>query len=172
MDDIVRQFKGVSDGLRRKVVGSPSIINEGSSTSTTWNLSWNADELDRSIPRQITTESVLSSDTEEGEMNSNLGHENIDREVAQDNGWQSDNALISKGNPSLVTNHAEESSNLDFDGKRDALVEARVGNDVPATNFILIHDKLVDPVGVPPEVCVVCRVYFAFLGYTLHLIVD
>lgn len=157
MDDIVRQFKGVSDGLRRKVGGSPSLINEGSSTSTTWNLSWNPDEMDKSIPKQSTTASVLSSDTEEGDMNSSLGHESIDREEVQDNGWQSDNALTSKGSPPLVTNYAEESSNLAFDKKRDLLVEARVGNDVPATNFILIHDNLEDPVQVPmpPEVCVV-----------------
>lgn len=157
VDDIVRQFKGVSDGLlRRKVVGSPSLINEGSSTSPTWNLSGIADEMDRSIPRQSTTTSVLSSDTEEGDKNSNVSHENIDKEEAQDDVWQSDNALISKGYTSLVTNHDEESSNLDFDRKRELLGEAKGGNDVPATNFVLINDNLEDPVGVPPEVCVVC----------------
>ncbi|KAF7810928.1 Sorting nexin-16 [Senna tora] len=58
VDDIVRQFKGVSDGLMRKVVGSTSPTNEGSSTSTTWNLSWNSDELDKSIPRQNMAETV------------------------------------------------------------------------------------------------------------------
>ncbi|KAJ1398393.1 Sorting nexin, C-terminal [Sesbania bispinosa] len=150
VDDIVRQFKGVSDGLMRKVVGSPSLANEGTSTSTTWNLNWNADEMDKSILRQSTTESVLSSDYEEGEKNSNLGHENIDREITQDSGWHSDNALISKGNPSPVINRAEESSNLDLNRKHDVVVEGRVGNDVPATNFVLIHDHLEDPV-VPPE---------------------
>ncbi|TKY59137.1 Sorting nexin-16 [Spatholobus suberectus] len=150
VDDIVRQFKGVSDGLMRKVVGSPSLINEGSATSTTWNLSWNADEIDKSIPRQSTAESVLSSDNEEGEKNINFDHENIDREVAQDSGLHSDNALISKGYSSPINNHGEEASNLDFDRKHD-VVEARVGNDVPATNFILIQDNLEDPVGVPPE---------------------
>ncbi|KAK7319819.1 hypothetical protein RJT34_04547 [Clitoria ternatea] len=153
VDDIVRQFKGVSDGLMRKVVGSgsPSLINEGYSTSTTWNLSWNADEIDKSISRQGTTESVLSSDNEEGEKNSNFDQENIDREVTQDSGWHSDNALITKGHSSSAHNLGEESGNLDFDRKPDMVVEARVSNDVPATNFILIHDNLEDPVGVPPE---------------------
>ncbi|RDX92043.1 Copia protein, partial [Mucuna pruriens] len=151
VDDIVRQFKGVSDGLRRKVVGSSSLINEGSATSTTWNLSWNADEIEKSIPRRGTAESVLSSDNEEGEKNNNFDHENIDREVAQDSGLHSDNALISKGYSSPIYNGAEESSNLDFDRKHDMVVEARVGNNVPATNFILIHDNLEDPDGGPPE---------------------
>ncbi|KAL2627514.1 hypothetical protein AAZV13_07G176800 [Glycine max] len=151
MDDIVRQFKGVSDGLRRKVVGSSSLINEGSATSnTTWNLSWNADEIDKSIPRQSTAESVFSSDNEEGEKN-NFDRENIDRAVAQDSGLHSDNALISKGNSSRINNCDEESSNLEFDRKHDMVVEARVGNDIPATNFILVHGNLEDPVGVPPE---------------------
>jgi len=155
MDDIVRQFKGVSDGLRRKVVGSSSLINEGSATSnTTWNLSWNADEIDKSIPRQSTAESVFSSDNEEGEKN-NFDRDNIDRAVAQDSGLHSDNALISKGNSSRINICDEESSNLEFDRKHDMVVEARVGNDIPATNFILVHGNLEDPVGVPPEVCVV-----------------
>ncbi|KAK7362692.1 hypothetical protein VNO77_04812 [Canavalia gladiata] len=150
VDDIVRQFKGVSDGLMRKVVGSSSLISEGSSTSTTWNLSWNADEIDKTT-MQGTTESALSSDNEEGEKNSNFDHENIDREVSQNSSWHSDNALISKDYSSPMNNHGEESSNLDFDRKHDMVVEARVGNDVPATNFILIHDNLEDLVGVPPE---------------------
>ncbi|XP_061373422.1 uncharacterized protein LOC133315776 [Gastrolobium bilobum] len=148
VDDIVRQFKGVSDGLMRKVVGSTSPFNEGSSTSTTHNLSWNADEIDKSIPRLSPTESVLSSDNEEGEKNSNFGHENIDREVTQNNRWHSDKASILK-DTSTVINRAEESGNLDLDRRHDVAVEARVGNDVPATNFILVHDNLEDPVGVP-----------------------
>ncbi|CAK8577566.1 unnamed protein product [Lathyrus sativus] len=151
VDDIVRQFKGVSDGLRRKVSGSPSLFNEGASTSTTLYLSWNADELDKSTPQRSATESVLSSDTEEGDRNSNLDHDNIDREEVQDNGWQSDNALISKGHPPLLTDHTDESSNLDFDRKCDLSGEARVSNDVPAANLVLTRNNLVDPVGVPPE---------------------
>lgn len=152
MDDIVRQFKGVSDGFRRKVVGSSSLINEGSATSTTtWNMSWNADEIDKSIRSQGTSDSVLSSDNEEGEKNNNFDIENIDREVVLDSGLHYDNALISKGYSSPINNRDEESSKLDIDGKDDIMVESRVGNDVPATNFILIHDNLADPVGVPPE---------------------
>jgi len=150
VDDIVRQFKGVSDGLRRKVGGSPSLINEGPSTSTTLYLPWNADELDKSTTQQSATTSVLSSDTEDGDRNSNLGHDNYDREEVQDN------ALILKGYPSLVTDYTDESSNLAIDRQRDLSEEARISNGVPTTNSILTRDNMEDPVGVPPEVCVVC----------------
>ncbi|KAK7400851.1 hypothetical protein VNO78_12159 [Psophocarpus tetragonolobus] len=150
MDDIVRQFKGVSDGLRRKVVGSSSLISEGSTSSTT---TWNADEIDKSIPRLGNSESVLSSDNEEGEKKNNLDNENIVKEV-EDSGQHSDNTLFSKGYSSLINNHNEESNNMDFDRKHDIVVEARVGNDVPLTNFILTRNNLEDPVGVPPEVSV------------------
>jgi len=163
MDDIVRQFKGVSDGLRRKVVGSSSLMSEGSATSSvTWNLTLNSDEIDKIIPRQGTAESVLSSDNEEAEKNNNFDDESIVREVAQDSGSHYDNALILKGYSSQLNNRDEESSNLDFDRKHDMVVEARVGNDVPTTNFILIHDNSEDPVGGPPEVCLVSQVCFSF----------
>ncbi|CAJ1939355.1 unnamed protein product [Sphenostylis stenocarpa] len=152
MDDIVRQFKGVSDGLRRKVVGSSSLMSEGSATSTTtWNLSWNSDEIEKSIPRQSTAESVLSSDNEEVDKNNNFDDENIVREVAQNSGLHSDNALISKGYSSPINNRDEESNILDLGRKHDLVVEARIGNDVPVMNFILINDNLEDPVGGPPE---------------------
>ncbi|CAJ2652851.1 unnamed protein product [Trifolium pratense] len=123
-----------------QVSGSPSLLNEGPSASTTLYLPWNADELDRSTPQQSATASVLSTDTEEGDRSSNLGHEIIDREEVQDNEWQSDNALISKGYLSLVTDHTDETSNLNFDRKRDMSEEAWVNNDVPVTNFSFTRD--------------------------------
>ncbi|KAK7401570.1 hypothetical protein VNO78_13155 [Psophocarpus tetragonolobus] len=86
----------------------------------------------------------------EGEKKNNLDNENILREV-EDSGQHSDNTLFSKGYSSPINNHNEESSNMDFDRKHDIVVEARVGNDVPLTNFILICNNLEDPVGVPPE---------------------
>ncbi|KAG5076163.1 hypothetical protein JHK82_054858 [Glycine max] len=141
VDDIVRQFKGVSDGFIQKVVGSSSPSTEGSSTSTSRNMSWNVDEMDKSISRQNTLECVLSSDNEEGD-------ENIDKEVAEDNEWNSDNELSSKDYSQHLINHGSESSNLDLDRKHDATVEAKVGKDVPATNFNLVPDNLED---VPPE---------------------
>ncbi|KAG4908827.1 hypothetical protein JHK87_054943 [Glycine soja] len=81
VDDIVRQFKGVSDGFIQKVVGSSSPSTEGSSTSTSRNMSWNVDEMDKSISRQNTLECVLSSDNEE--VPDNL--EDVPPEVCNEN---------------------------------------------------------------------------------------
>ncbi|KAL9324825.1 hypothetical protein ACSQ67_005470 [Phaseolus vulgaris] len=145
VDDIVRQFKGVSDGFIRKVVGSSS-----PTTSTNHNMSWNMDEVDKSVPRQTNAESALSSDNEEGEKEANFGHENIDKE-AQENEWNSDNELSSKEDSQLLINHDNESTNLDLDRKHDVPMEAKVGKDVPATNFNPVPDNMEDPVGVPPE---------------------
>ncbi|TQE01944.1 hypothetical protein C1H46_012442 [Malus baccata] len=86
VDDIVRQFKGVSDGLMRKVVGSP--MSEASSLFPGWNLSGNADETGVLAFRQNTAESTNSfSDNEEGTL---------------ENGWHSDNELNYKGYPPRV----------------------------------------------------------------------
>ncbi|CAJ1932700.1 unnamed protein product [Sphenostylis stenocarpa] len=150
VDDIVRQFKGVSDGLIRKVVGSSSPTIEGSSTSTSRNTCWNIDEMEKRVSRP-TTECVLSSDNEEGEKEVNFGDENIDKE-AEDNEWNSDNELSSKDYLQLLMNHGNGSINSNPDRKHDATMEAKAGKDVRATNFNLVPDYMEDPVGVPPEV--------------------
>ncbi|KAE9615773.1 putative Phox domain, sorting nexin [Lupinus albus] len=145
VDDIARQFKGVPNGLIRKAGCSTSPTTEGSFTSNTWN---SADELDKNISRQIASESVLSSDNDQ---EVHVDYDNIDGEVAEDNGWHSDNELSSKDYSHQVVNHGKESSNLDQDRKHDVLMEAKVGKDISATNLTLIPDNLEDPDGVPPE---------------------
>ncbi|KAG2377215.1 uncharacterized protein HKW66_Vig0251990 [Vigna angularis] len=170
VDDIVRQFKGVSDGLIRKVVGSSSPTTEVSSTSTNQNMSWSMDEMDKSVPRQTTAESVLSSDNEEGEKEVNFGHENIDKE-AEDNESNSDNEFSLKEDSQLLTNHGNECTNLDLDRKHDVAMEAKVGKDVSATTFNPIPDNMEDPVGVPPEVCSQLDLIF-FLFCISHLLIE
>ena len=64
MDDIVRQFKGVSDGFTRKAVGSSSSPNDASPSFSGRNLSWHADEALRHDV--IKTQSSFS-EYEEGE---------------------------------------------------------------------------------------------------------
>lgn len=161
VDDIVRQFKGVSVSLKRNIVTASSPNAEGSSTSIPWNM----DEMDRSTSRKSAADSALSSDNEEGEKEANYGHESIDREVAEESAWHSDNELSSKDYPQGVTNHGNESSNLDHDRKHDDVMEAKVGKDVPATNVSLSHDNPEDPIGVPPEVCAVIWVWFFFFFF-------
>lgn len=170
VDDIVRQFKGVSDGLMRKVVGSTSPNNEDPSTSASWNLSWNTDEIDKRYPRQNMAETVFSSDNEEGERNVDTGHE-MDRESTRAHEWHSDNELSTKGYPPLVISHAEESGKLDQDRKHNLVIEARVGKDVPVTNFTIIPSNLEDPVSVPPEVCV-CHLSMNFFPFFYITFVD
>ncbi|CAJ2674248.1 unnamed protein product [Trifolium pratense] len=133
VDDIVRQFKGVSDDIKRIIVTAASPTAESSNTSFPWNM----DDVDRSTPKKNATESALSSDNEEGEKEANNGHENIDREIAEDNACHSDNEPSSKDYSQGVTNHGNESSNLDVP--------------VPAINGTLSHDNPDDTIQVPPE---------------------
>ncbi|KAI5397041.1 hypothetical protein KIW84_063024 [Lathyrus oleraceus] len=147
VDDIVRQFKGVSDDLKQKAVTASSPTADDSSTSFTWNM----DEMESSIPRKSGADSVLCSDNEEGDKELNHGRENIDREVGEDSAGHSDNELSSKDYSQGATNHGNGPGNLDLDRKHDVVNETKVGKDVPTTNGNLIHENPDDPIGVPPE---------------------
>ncbi|CAN6687655.1 unnamed protein product [Malus baccata var. baccata] len=99
VDDIVRQFKGVSDGLMRKVVGPTA---ESSSLIPEWNLSANADETGVLGFRQNTAESTNSfSDNEEGDKDRSCDPVET-RSGTRENGWHSDNELNSKSYPPRV----------------------------------------------------------------------
>lgn len=90
MDDILRQFKGVSDGLLLKVAGSPSSsIGQGSSV-TNKNVSWNADDMNKLAIRPSMSESTNSfSDNDEGDKDVNLGDQDAETS-SQARGWHSD----------------------------------------------------------------------------------
>ncbi|TQD79721.1 hypothetical protein C1H46_034749 [Malus baccata] len=99
VDDIVRQFKGVSDGLMRKVVGPTA---ESSSLIPEWNLSANADETGVLGFRQNTAESTNSfSDNEEGDKDRSCDPVET-RSGTRENGWHSDNELNLKSYPPRV----------------------------------------------------------------------
>ena len=89
MDDIVRQFKGVSDGFTRKAVGSSSSPNDASPSFSGRNLSWHADEALRHDV--IKTQSSFS-EYEEGDKDGAHGHDEVEA-TAQAAGWNSDNEL-------------------------------------------------------------------------------
>ncbi|CAH1425961.1 unnamed protein product [Lactuca virosa] len=134
VDDIVRQFKGVSDGLIRKVVG-PSFTVEPMSKS----LTWKADELSNSYSytRQATSESANSlSDNEENGVVDSIP-------TAQPNGWHSDNELNSKGFPPRVVKHDDLLRSLDHEKRAEILNLA--------ANFPSTSDSMEDPLGVPAE---------------------
>ncbi|XP_021824910.1 uncharacterized protein LOC110765968 [Prunus avium] len=141
VDDIVRQFKGVSDGLMRKVVGSPT--SEASSSVSAWNLSTNADETGVRAIRQNTVETTNSfSDNEDGDKDKSCDPKEAGS-GAQENGWHSDNELNSKGYPCRVIH----TRSLGLEKKDDLAGEG----DFPAANFTATSRNLEDPVGMPPE---------------------
>ncbi|XP_076954833.1 uncharacterized protein LOC143629448 [Bidens hawaiensis] len=130
VDDIVRQFKGVSDGLMRKVVG-PTFTYEPVSSAASRSLTWKPDELSNSLPRQATSESANSlSDNEIGSS-------------SKANGWHSDNELNSKGFPPRVVKHDELLRNLDFEKRAEILSLA--------ANFPSTSDRVEDPLAMPDE---------------------
>ncbi|KAI6677867.1 hypothetical protein NL676_038663 [Syzygium grande] len=153
VDDIVRQFKGVSNGLMRKVVGPTTSSSEASASISARHLSWNADEIDRYVYRQNTAETSTSiSDNEDGDGDGIRGSDEV-RSSGHANGWHSDNELNSKNFPPRVVKRGE--------GSRNSLSEKKLGlvlhsdwNGQPGsslTNFQVAPDQLVDPVGMPPE---------------------
>ncbi|KAL8234742.1 hypothetical protein R6Q59_020842 [Mikania micrantha] len=136
VDDIVRQFKGVSDDLMRKVVG-PTLTYEPVSSATSKSLTWKMDELSNSLPRQTTSESANSfSDNEMGSS-------------SKANGWHSDNELNSKGFPPRVVKHDELLRSLDFEKRASSGVRSEILS--LAANFPSTSDRLEDPLGIPAE---------------------
>ncbi|XP_057965277.1 LOW QUALITY PROTEIN: uncharacterized protein LOC131155848 [Malania oleifera] len=150
VDDIVRQFKEVSDGLVRKVVGSSHYEVSPSILGT--NLSWNSDDMNRYISRHSTMDTENSfSDNEEGDKDESHGLEEVGARV-QSNGWHSDNELNSKSFPPRVTKRPEVRS-LDSGKNPGRGLKSELIGPVgyPSANFPVISDPWEDPVAVPPE---------------------
>ncbi|CAA0830920.1 Unknown protein [Striga hermonthica] len=91
MDDIVRQYKGASNGLLRMVSG---LSHETASSVTRQNVSWNTDDLNKLAMKQSTSNAFISSsDNEEGDKDINHGQHDEVGFSAQPNGWNLDNEL-------------------------------------------------------------------------------
>ncbi|CAL5377272.1 unnamed protein product [Camellia sinensis] len=152
VDDIVRQFKGVSDGLMRKVVGSSSPPHEVSPAISSRNLSFNA-EMIKQLSWQNSTESAKSiSDNDEGDKDGINEHEEVEPTV-EASGWHSDNELNTKGFPPRVVKRGEEIRSLDPEKKHGSDRESpsvSLGG-YPASGFPVSSDHLEDPVVAPPE---------------------
>ncbi|KAK0583510.1 hypothetical protein LWI29_037682 [Acer saccharum] len=150
VDDIVRQFKGV--GFIRKVAGPGSPTNEASSSISSRNLYWNADEISKHVSRQDTSETLNSFSDNEGDKDGSCGHKE-DRSGAKANGWHSDNELNSKGVSPRVIKWGEESRNFGPEKQHslDAKSELIGQGGLPVANFSLSPYHLEDPMGMPPE---------------------
>ncbi|KAL8540327.1 hypothetical protein ACS0TY_001798 [Phlomoides rotata] len=94
MDDIIRQFKGASDGLmRRRVAKSPSFSSEASSFAPSRNTSWNPDDINKLAGRRTISESLHSfSDNEEGDKDAHHGQQEHESSALL-NGGHLDNEL-------------------------------------------------------------------------------
>lgn len=142
VDDIVRQFKGVSDGFMRKVVGSTSPSEEACASSNyDRKFSFNSVDLHKHVSAQYNLEVANNISDEEGERIESQNHEKA-------SGWHSDNELNSKSFPPRVIKRGEESNRLIVDKKND--LELRSG--AIHGGLSQISYNMEDPEGMPPEV--------------------
>ncbi|KAL2468389.1 Phox-associated domain [Forsythia ovata] len=159
VDDIVRQFKGVSDSLMQKVVGSPSSTCEPASLVTIRTLSWKADDSKKlalshntteSSNSHNTTESVNSfSDNEEGDRDESHGQQEVEF-AAQANRRHSDYELNLKGfRPRVVT--CDDDVTLNSEEIRGQRVQSELHSRYPEASLALTSVPQEDPTGVPPE---------------------
>ncbi|KAK9033729.1 hypothetical protein V6N11_049914 [Hibiscus sabdariffa] len=152
VDDAIHQFRGVSDGLKHKVVGLSSPRSEASSPVTDKMLSWNADEIAKDISRQCNLETVQSaSDNEDGDKDGEHDYED-DRSYSQGHDSYLDNELNSKSLQPLVVERGRPSINLIFEkhylgGKLEPVGQG--GS--PKLRISAISSHMEDPVGMPPE---------------------
>lgn len=151
VDDIVRQFRGVSDGLMKKVVGSPSSSFDLSSSVPSRHVSWNADDINKMSLMQSASESVNSfSDNEEVDKDGAVREET--ESSTQANGWHSDNELNSKEFPPRVVKRDGDFGNLDSEVKHDTELSNSLSlGKVPDLSLALTSNQLGDPAEVPPE---------------------
>ncbi|KAL3621192.1 hypothetical protein CASFOL_036104 [Castilleja foliolosa] len=152
MDDIVRQFKGVSDGLMWKVGGSPSSSFDQTSV-TNKTLSWNAYDMNKLVLRQSTSESLNSlSDIDDGDKDATHSEQEVDA-VTQANSWHSDYESNSKGVPPRVVKHDEDGNNWDSEEMRSSRLKSELNSvsRFPEPSLALSYVSQEDPTGVPPE---------------------
>lgn len=67
MDDIARQFKGVSDGLMKIAAKSPSATSEPPSSFATKTVAWHSDDVNKLFMKSNTDSHNSFSDNEEGD---------------------------------------------------------------------------------------------------------
>lgn len=124
MDDIVRQFKGVSGGLMRKVVGSPL---EETDQAPARHLSWSVHDMNTHLAKETATESMHSSISDNEDIDK-LG-ENTQGEgslVSEANGWHSDNELDSKYFQPRVVRRLGEPEKMPLDKENDYKAKSEV----------------------------------------------
>ncbi|CAD6343247.1 unnamed protein product [Miscanthus lutarioriparius] len=139
MDDIVRQFKGVSDGLKRAVGTSPSSAT-AQFADNRMSLSWNQEEKDNHNLHQRNLESAHS--LSDGDSNYE------DHTSSMNSGCHSDNEVNNRGHTSNDVKHIETYSSLDKQASDQIGKPTRAYSD--SSNMSSLN-TFEDPTGIPPE---------------------
>ena len=140
MDDIVRQFKGVSDGLKRAVGTSPSSAT-AQFADNRMSLSWNQEEKDNHNLHQRSLESAHS--LSDGDSNYE------DHTSSVNSGCHSDNEVNNRGHTSNDVKHIKTYSSLDKQASDQIGKPTRAYSD--SSNMSSLN-TFEDPTGIPPEV--------------------
>ncbi|KAF8641918.1 hypothetical protein HU200_067628 [Digitaria exilis] len=138
MDDIVRQFKGVSDGLKR-AVGTPSSAT-AQFADNRMSLSWNQEETDNHNLHHRNLERAHS--LSDGDSNCE------DLTSSVNSGCHSDNEVNNKGHTSNDTKNIDTYSSLDAQVSEQIGKPARAYSDSSNMSSMNTFD---DPTGIPPE---------------------
>ncbi|CAH9079710.1 unnamed protein product [Cuscuta epithymum] len=140
VDDIVRQFKGVSDGLVRKAVTSPTASYTALLDKK---LSWNDDGITNKLALRQNSSELLNScsDKDDGGFS------------PQANGWNSDNEINSKEFPYQAINHGQDFKGFGPNIKSGPRphYEAISATVCPEANFAIVSGQQEGQIDVPPE---------------------
>ncbi|CAH8350034.1 unnamed protein product [Eruca vesicaria subsp. sativa] len=149
MDDIVRQFKGVSGGLMRKVVGSPLEENDEAPAR---HLSWSVHDINTQLAKETATESMHSSISDNEDVDK-LGEnsQGEGRLVSEANGWHSDNELDSKYFPPRVVRRLGVPENMTSDKENDYKAKSEVRGFSDSQHADPSTSVAQSPTGMPPE---------------------
>jgi sorting nexin-13 len=139
MDDIVRQFKGVSDGLKRAVGTSPSSATAEFIDNRMF-LPWNQEETDNHNVHHKNLERVHS--LSDGDSN----YEDLTSSV--NSGCHSDNEVNNKGHTSNDNKHIETYTSFDSQVSEQIQKPVRAYSD---SSNMSSPNTFEDPTGIPPE---------------------
>ncbi|KAL6658365.1 hypothetical protein ACP70R_003951 [Stipagrostis hirtigluma subsp. patula] len=139
MDDIVRQFKGVSDGLKR-AVGTPPSSATAQLADNRMSLSWNQEEIDNHNLHNRNLGSAHS--LSDGDSN----YEDLNSSV--NSGCHSDNEANNTGHASSDIKHIEAYSGSDAQVSQQIEKPVRAYSD--SSNMSSLN-TFEDPSGIPPE---------------------
>ncbi|KAK9109018.1 hypothetical protein Sjap_017078 [Stephania japonica] len=151
MDDILRQFKGVSGGLMRKVVGSSPVAPYPPFPGRMW--SSNSDEMNKQslIYNDLETSNSMS-DNDVNDLDVSHDNEEVNSH-AEVSGWHSDNELNSKGFPPRVMKLDNQSKMLNAGRSQhqDLTTKSAGSKEYPIAITSGGSEPAADPVGMPPE---------------------